>query len=104
MHPRRVAREDDAEGVWKRASQSGDSFVTELIKGRRFKADQVAEFAAVSFGFPYLDLGAMDADSLPQGSAEVAPRLVVVPKLQLLPAVDVADGATIKAAGPSLPR
>jgi len=40
--------EDDAEGVWKRASQSGDSFVTELIKGRRFKSDQVAEFAAAS--------------------------------------------------------
>jgi len=59
--------EDDAEGVWKRASQSGDSFVTELVKGKRFKADQIAEFAAVSFGYPYLDLGAMDADNLPQG-------------------------------------
>jgi type IV pilus assembly protein PilB len=59
--------EEDAEGVWKRASQSGDSFVTELIKGRRFKADQVAEFAAASFGFPYLDLNAMDAESLPHG-------------------------------------
>jgi len=59
--------EDDAEGVWKRASESGESFVTELIKGKRFKADQVAEFAAVSFGFPFLDLNAMDAESLPQG-------------------------------------
>ncbi|MBU4499680.1 MAG: type IV-A pilus assembly ATPase PilB, partial [Gammaproteobacteria bacterium] len=59
--------EADADGVGKRASQSGDSFVTELIKGKRFKADQIAEFAAVSFGFPYLDLNAMDADSLPQG-------------------------------------
>ena len=59
--------EEDAEGVWKRASQAGDSFVTELLKGRRFKADQIAEFAAGSFGFPYLDLGAMDPESLPQG-------------------------------------
>lgn len=59
--------EEDAEGVWKRASQSGDSFVTELIKGKRFKADQIAEFAAISFGFPYLDLSAMDAESLPAG-------------------------------------
>ena len=66
--------EDDAEGVWKRASQSGDSFVTELIKGRRFKPDQVAEFAAVSFGFPYLDLNAMDHESLPQGLLD--PKLV----------------------------
>jgi len=59
--------EGDAEGVWTRASQSGESFVTELIKGKRFKADQVAEFAAVSFGFPFLDLNAMDAESLPKG-------------------------------------
>jgi len=40
--------EGDAEGVWKSASQSGESFVTELIKERRFKADQIAEFAAGS--------------------------------------------------------
>jgi len=66
--------ESDAEGVWKRASQSGDSFVTELIKGGRYKAGQVAEFAAVSFGFPYLDLAAMDPESLPQGLLD--PKLV----------------------------
>ncbi len=59
--------EDDAEGVWKRANQSGESFVSELIKGKRFKASQIAEFAAVSFGFPYMDLSAMDAESMPQG-------------------------------------
>jgi type IV pilus assembly protein PilB len=59
--------ESDAEGVWKRASQSGDSFVTELVRGGRYKCGQVAEFAAISFGFPYLDLAAMDLESLPQG-------------------------------------
>jgi len=59
--------EEDADGVWKRANQAGDAFVSELIKGKRFKADQIAEFAAVSFGYPYLDLSAMDADNLPQG-------------------------------------
>ena len=66
--------ESEAEGVWRRASQSGDSFVTELIRGQRFKAGQVAEFAAASFGFPYLDLNAMDPDSLPQGLLD--PKLV----------------------------
>jgi type IV pilus assembly protein PilB len=66
--------EGDAEGVWKRASQSGESFVTELVRGGRYKAGQVAEFAAVSFGFPYLDLNSMDAESLPQGLLD--PRLV----------------------------
>lgn len=66
--------EEEAEGVWKRASQSGVSFVTELIKGRRFKADQVAEFASISFGYPFLDLNAMDPESLPQGLLD--PKLV----------------------------
>jgi type IV pilus assembly protein PilB len=66
--------EGDAEGVWKRASQSGESFVTELVRGGRYKAGQVAEFAAVSFGFPYLDLNAMDPESLPQGLLD--PKLV----------------------------
>jgi len=66
--------EEDAEAAWRRASQAGESFVTELIKGRRFKADQIAEFASGSFGFPFLDLSAMDPESLPQGLLD--PRLV----------------------------
>ncbi len=59
--------ESDAEGVWKRAAQAGDAFVTELVRSKRFKPEQIAEFAAVSFGYPFMDLAAMDPDSLPQG-------------------------------------
>ncbi len=59
-------KESEAETVWKRAAESGESFVSELIKSKRFKADQIAEFASVSFGFPYLDLSAMDAANLPR--------------------------------------
>ena len=66
--------EADAEAAWRRASQAGESFVTELIRGRRFKPDQIAEFASGSFGFPFLDLGAMDAESLPQSLLD--PKLV----------------------------
>ncbi len=66
--------EEDAEGAWRRASKAGESFVTELIRGRRFKAGQIAEFASGSFGFPFLDLGAMDAENLPQGLLD--PKLV----------------------------
>jgi type IV pilus assembly protein PilB len=54
--------------------QAGESFVTELIRGRRFKADQIAEFASAPSVFPFLDLGAMDAESLPQGLLD--PKLV----------------------------
>jgi type IV pilus assembly protein PilB len=66
--------ERDAEAVWKVATDAGVSFVSELVKSRRFKADQVAEFAASSFGFPYLDLDAMDLESLPKGVLD--PKLV----------------------------
>ena len=65
--------ESDAEAVWRRTAE-GESFVTELVKGKRFKADQIAEFASASFGFPFLDLGAMDAGSLPKGLLD--PKLV----------------------------
>ena len=59
-------KESEAEAVWKRAAESGESFVSELVKSKRFKADQIAEFASVSFGFPYLDLNSMDAASMPR--------------------------------------
>ncbi len=58
-------KESEAETVWKQASESGDSFVTALVKSKRFKADQIAEFASVSFGFPYLDLNGIDIANLP---------------------------------------
>jgi type IV pilus assembly protein PilB len=57
--------EAEADSVWKHASEAGVSFVSELVKSKRFKADQIAEFASVSFGFPYLDLDAMDVANLP---------------------------------------
>ena len=42
-------------------------------------------------------LGELHAVSLPgRGSGAAAPRLVAVPKLQLLPAVDVADGQAVR--------
>ncbi len=59
--------EPDAESFWGKAAGSGDSFVTELLKSRRFKPIQIAEFAASAFGYPFFDLGAVDPESLPQG-------------------------------------
>lgn len=58
-------KESEAETVWRQANESGESFVTALIKNKRFKADQIAEFASVSFGFPYLDLNGIDVANLP---------------------------------------
>ena len=58
-------KESEAETVWKQASEAGESFVTALVRSKRFKADQIAEFASISFGFPYLDLNGMDIANLP---------------------------------------
>ena len=58
-------KESEAETVWRQANEAGESFVTALIKNKRFKADQIAEFASVSFGFPYLDLNGIDVANLP---------------------------------------
>ncbi len=62
--------EPDAESIWSKASSSGESFVTELLKGRRFRAIQIAEFAASAFGYPLFDLNAVDPESLPQGAVD----------------------------------
>lgn len=59
--------EPDAESIWSKAAASGDSFVTELLKTRRFKALQIAEFAATAFGYPLFDLNSVDPESMPQG-------------------------------------
>lgn len=59
--------ESEAEGVWSKASASGDGFVAELLKGRRYKPIQVAELAAATFGYPLLDIDAIDLDTIPQG-------------------------------------
>jgi type IV pilus assembly protein PilB len=59
--------EPDAESIWGKSVGSGDSFVTELLKGKRFKAIQIAEFASTAFGYPLFDLMAVDPESLPQG-------------------------------------
>ena len=59
--------EPDAESIWGKSVGSGDSFVTELLKGKRFKAIQIAEFASSAFGYPLFDLAAVDPESLPQG-------------------------------------
>lgn len=59
--------ESEAEGIWKKSSASGDSFVSELLKGRRYTAAQIADLASSAFGYPLFDLDAMDPESLPRG-------------------------------------
>jgi type IV pilus assembly protein PilB len=59
--------ESEAESIRRQAAAEGEPFVTALVRSKRFKAAQIAEFASAAFGFPYLDLAAMDPAGLPQG-------------------------------------
>ena len=59
--------EQEAESIESRARSAGDGFVSELLRGKRYKPLQVAEFASGALGFPYLDLDALDLDQIPKG-------------------------------------
>jgi type IV pilus assembly protein PilB len=57
--------EREAEQLQSKANESGITFVEELIAGKKFGESEIAEFAAQTFGFPLIDLGAFETDHLP---------------------------------------
>jgi type IV pilus assembly protein PilB len=57
--------ERDAVALQAKANEAGISFVEHLVAGKKFSEGEVAEFAATTFGFPLIDLGAFDLDDLP---------------------------------------
>ncbi|MEJ5211022.1 MAG: type IV-A pilus assembly ATPase PilB [Burkholderiales bacterium] len=58
--------EADAEAIQAQANASNVSFVTALVQTRKLSAVDVAEFAAQTFGYPLLDLDALDVEHLPR--------------------------------------
>ena len=55
----------DATAVQIEAAKAGVSFVQQLIASRKLSAKDVSQFAAGTFGYPLLDLAAVDTDQLP---------------------------------------
>lgn len=58
---------EEGENLQSQARSSGESFLAHLLRVRRFRANQIAAFASVTFGIPYLDLDAVDREVLPKG-------------------------------------
>jgi type IV pilus assembly protein PilB len=61
-------RPDRAESLARKAAQSNTLFIDELIgatEATNLQANQIARFAAETFGHPLLDLAAVDVDQLP---------------------------------------
>ncbi len=59
-------QEADAEAIQTQANGAGIAFVTQLIQTRKLAAQDVADFASQTFGYPLLDLAAVDADHIPR--------------------------------------
>ncbi len=55
----------DATAVQIEAAKAGVSFVQQLVASRKLSAREVSQFAAGTFGYPLLDLAAVDTDQLP---------------------------------------
>jgi len=57
---------EEGESLQNQARNSGESSLAHLLRTRRFRADQIAAFAAVTFGLPFLNLDALDPSVLPK--------------------------------------
>jgi type IV pilus assembly protein PilB len=55
----------DANAIQLEASKEGLSFVQKLIQTKKLSAKEISQFAANTFGYPLLDLNAVDVDALP---------------------------------------
>ena len=58
--------ETDAEAIQAKANHSGVSFITQLLQTGKLSARDVCEFASQTFGFPQLDLNALDSRHFPR--------------------------------------
>jgi type IV pilus assembly protein PilB len=61
---------EEGESLQNQARGSGESTLATLLRTRRFRADQIAAFAAVTFGLPFFNLDALDPSVLPRGPVD----------------------------------
>src|SRR5215218_5330993 len=57
--------QSDANAIQAEAQREGLNFIQQLVKSRKLSAREVSQFAAQTFGYPLLDLNAVDFDQLP---------------------------------------
>ncbi len=67
----KLLSEDEAASIQTQANIQRVPFVTQAILSKKVKAEQIAETAARSFGFPYLNLDAFNIDFLPKKHIDV---------------------------------
>ena len=55
----------DANAIQAEATRAGVAFIQQLVASKKLSAKEVSLFAAQTFGYPLLDLNAVDVDQLP---------------------------------------
>src|SRR6185369_2721781 len=55
----------DANAIQTEAAKAGVTFIQQLVASKKLSARDVSQFAAQTFGYPLLDLNAVDLDHLP---------------------------------------
>src|SRR5258706_10343229 len=55
----------DANAIQSEAKTAGVSFIQQLVASKKISAKEVSLFAAQTFGYPLLDLNAVDVENLP---------------------------------------
>ena len=71
----------DAEAIQAQANTEKNSFVAQLVQSKKLNAYEIAEFASHTFGFPLMDLNAIDPDHLLKGLLDAS----LIQKRQVLP-------------------
>ncbi|MEW5770745.1 MAG: type IV-A pilus assembly ATPase PilB [Pseudomonadota bacterium] len=89
--------QEEGESLQNQARSSGETFLAHLLRSRRFRAEQVAAFAAVNFGFPLFNLDALDPAVMPK--SVVDPRLLT--RHRVLPIMQRGNRLFIGVADPS---
>ncbi len=65
----------DANAIQAEAKKNGITFIEQLAASKKISSKDIALFAAQTFGFPLVDLGAIDPEQLP--AALIDPKLVI---------------------------
>ena len=59
--------QQDADAILRQSLASHISFVEQLIQSKKMNAQEIAMFASKTFGYPLLDMSAVDLEQLPKG-------------------------------------
>ncbi|MES2353537.1 MAG: type IV-A pilus assembly ATPase PilB [Pseudomonadota bacterium] len=68
-------QEADAKAIQAEASKANITFIEQLTHSKKLKASEICQFAARTFGYPQLDIAAVDFDAVPKNLVET--KLIV---------------------------